>query len=120
MILKQILCLLMNLMKEIYIKSFSKAFLSGLRIATVVLPETMIHSVVSYKFDTDFNTSALSQGALEIYLKRGMFNYHLEKVKQLYTNKMKMLINACSTYLPKCISFTKPKRGFYMTIFLPS
>lgn len=103
----------------IYIKSFSKVFLPGLRIATVVLPETMIGSFVSYKFSTDFNTSALSQGALEIYLKSGMFQYHLENIKQLYTNKMRMLINACSTYLPKYISFTKPKSGFYLIIFLP-
>nr|WP_255289839.1 aminotransferase class I/II-fold pyridoxal phosphate-dependent enzyme [Bacillus cereus] len=103
----------------IYIKSFSKVFLPGLRIATIVLPETMINSFVSYKFSTDFNTSALSQGALEIYLKSGMFQYHLENVKQLYTNKMKMLINTCSIYLTKYISFTKPKGGFYLSIFLP-
>ncbi|EKS7870739.1 GntR family transcriptional regulator [Bacillus cereus] len=57
----------------IYIKSFSKVSLPGLRIATIVLPETMINSFVSYKFSTDFNTSALSQGALEIYLKSDMF-----------------------------------------------
>ena len=104
----------------IYIKSFSKVFLPGLRIATVVLPETMVNSFVRYKFSSDFNTSALSQGALEIYLKSGMFHYHLEKIKQLYINKMKILINACTTYLPNFISFTKPKSGFYLTIFLPS
>ncbi|USK34083.1 PLP-dependent aminotransferase family protein [Bacillus sp. F19] len=104
----------------IYVKSFSKVFLPGLRIATVVLPETMIDSFVRYKFSADFNTSALSQGALEIYLKSGMFHYHLENVKQLYINKMKTLLNACSSYLPSYISFTKPKSGFYLTIFLPS
>ncbi len=104
----------------IYIKSFSKVFLPGLRIATVVLPEKMVNSFIRYKFSSDFNTSALSQGALEIYLKSGMFHYHLEKVKQLYINKMKKLINACATYLPNYISFTKPRSGFYLTIFLPS
>ncbi|KMY49854.1 PLP-dependent aminotransferase family protein [Peribacillus loiseleuriae] len=104
----------------IYVKSFSKVFLPGLRIATVVLPKTMIDSFVRYKFSADFNTSALSQGALEIYLKSGMFHYHLENVKQLYINKMKTLLNACSSYLPSYISFTKPKSGFYLTIFLPS
>ncbi|WP_342601080.1 PLP-dependent aminotransferase family protein [Psychrobacillus sp. FSL H8-0483] len=104
----------------IYVKSFSKVFLPGLRIATVVLPETMIDSFVHYKFSADFNTSTLSQGALEIYLKSGMFHYHLENVKPLYLNKMKRVLNACSTYIPSYISFTKPKSGFYLTIFLPS
>ena len=106
--------------RVIYVKSFSKVFLPGLRIATVVLPEKMIPSFIHYKFSTDFNTSPLSQGALEIYLKSGMFQYHLEKVKKLYTKKMNTLIEACSIYLPTYIQFTKPKSGFYLTIYLPA
>lgn len=105
--------------RVIYVKSFSKVFLPGLRIATVVLPEKMISSFVHYKFSTDFNTSPLSQGALEIYLKNGMFQYHLETVKKLYLNKMNLLIEACALYLPEYVQFTKPKFGFYLTIFLP-
>ena len=106
--------------RVIYVKSFSKVFLPGLRIAAVVLPEKMIPSFINNKFCTDFNTSPLSQGALEIYLKNGMFQYHLEKVKKLYIKKMNTLIEACSLYLPNCVQFTKPKSGFYLTIFLPS
>ncbi|MDI2588546.1 PLP-dependent aminotransferase family protein [Psychrobacillus sp. NEAU-3TGS] len=106
--------------RVIYVKSFSKVFLPGLRIATVVLPEKMISSFVRYKFSTDFNTSPLSQGALEIYLKSGMFQYHLESVKELYIKKMKTLLEACSLYLPNYVQFTKPISGFYLTIFLPS
>lgn len=106
--------------RVIYVKSFSKVFLPGLRIATVVLPEKMISSFVLNKFSADFNTSPLSQGALEIYLKNGMFQYHLEKVKKLYSSKMNLLLEACSLYLPRYVQFTKPKSGFYLTIFLPS
>ena len=106
--------------RVIYVKSFSKVFLPGLRIATVVLPEKMIPSFIHYKFSADFNTSPLSQGALEIYLKNGMFQYHLERVKKLYIKKMTTLLDACSFYLPKYVQFTKPTSGFYLTIFLPS
>ena len=106
--------------RVIYVKSFSKVFLPGLRIATVVLPEEMIPTFVNYKFSTDFISSPLSQGALEIYLKNGMFQYHLESVKKLYLKKMKSLVEACSRYLPNYVQFTNPKSGFYLTIFLPS
>jgi DNA-binding transcriptional MocR family regulator len=105
--------------RVIYVKSFSKVFLPGLRIATVVLPETMIPTFLHNKFSADFNTSPLSQGALEIYLKNGMFQYHLENVQKLYRKKMNLLIEACSLYLPEDVQFTKPKSGFYLTIFLP-
>lgn len=55
--------------RVIYIKSFSKIFLPGLRIAAIVLPSLMNSNFLRYKFSSDFNSSALSQGALEIYLK---------------------------------------------------
>lgn len=106
--------------RVIYVKSFSKVFLPGLRVATVVLPEKMIPAFIRNKFSTDFNTSPLSQGALEIYLKNGMFQYHLESVKTLYIKKMNILLEACSSYLPNYVQYTKPKSGFYLTIFLPS
>lgn len=106
--------------RVIYVKSFSKVFVPGLRIATVILPEAMVDSFINYKFVSDFNTSTLSQGALEIYLKSGMFHYHVDNVKKLYINKMNILLNACSSYLPDYIEFTKPQGGLYLTIFLPS
>lgn len=106
--------------RVIYVKSFSKVFVPGLRIATVILPEAMVDQFVQYKFIADFNTSTLSQGALEIYIKSGMFHYHIDNVKKLYINKMTILLNACSSYLPSYIKFTKPKGGLYLTIFLPS
>ncbi|MBD8038422.1 PLP-dependent aminotransferase family protein [Solibacillus sp. A46] len=106
--------------RVIYVKSFSKVFLPGLRIATVVLPEKMITGFVHKKFSVDFITSPLSQGALEIYLKNGMFQYHLESVKKLYKKKMNILLEACSKNLPDYVQYTRPKSGFYLTLFLPS
>lgn len=105
--------------RVIYIKSFSKIFLPGLRIATVVLPPLMINNFLRYKFSSDFNSSALSQGALEIYLKSGMFNSHLKKIKELYRSKMQSLLDACELLLPANTHFSKPASGFYLSISLP-
>ncbi|WP_175639224.1 aminotransferase-like domain-containing protein [Metabacillus schmidteae] len=105
--------------RVIYIKSFSKIFLPGLRMAGVVLPSSMLNSFLRYKFSTDFNSSALSQGALEIYLKSGMFDRHLKKIKKVYHRKMQILQEACELLLPDYTSFTKPTSGFYLSITLP-
>lgn len=103
----------------IYIKSFSKVFLPGLRVATVVLPTIMMNHFLRYKFSADFNSSVLSQGALEIYLKSGMFNSHIKTIKALYVGKMKALQEACESLLPSHTNFTKPVSGFYLSIVLP-
>ncbi|MGE7090281.1 PLP-dependent aminotransferase family protein [Lysinibacillus sp. NPDC048646] len=105
--------------RVIYIKSFSKIFLPGLRIATAVLPKQMVDNFLRFKFTSDFNSSALSQGALEIYLKSGMFNSHLKKIKELYHSKMQILQEACELLLPANTHFSKPTSGFYLSIYLP-
>ncbi|MDL4839838.1 aminotransferase-like domain-containing protein [Aquibacillus rhizosphaerae] len=105
--------------RVIYIKSFSKIFLPGLRIATVVLPTIMVNNFLRYKFSSDFNSSAISQGALEIYLKSGMFTNHLKKIKELYHTKINRLQEACELLLPANTYFTKPTSGFYLSIRLP-
>lgn len=105
--------------RVIYIKSFSKIFLPGLRIATIILPQIMSSHFSRYKFTADFNNSVLSQGALEIYLKNGMFQSHIKKIKELYFGKMKHLQEACELLLPNNTIYTKPASGFYLTIYLP-
>ncbi|MFJ7185882.1 aminotransferase-like domain-containing protein [Lysinibacillus xylanilyticus] len=105
--------------RVIYIKSFSKVFLPGLRVASLVLPKIMSNNFLRYKFTADFNSSVLSQGALEIYLKNGMFNSHIKKIKELYYRKMKHLQGACKLLLPNNTQYTKPSSGFYLTISLP-
>jgi DNA-binding transcriptional MocR family regulator len=105
--------------RVIYIKSFSKIFLPGLRIAAVVLPSLMNSNFLRYKFSSDFNSSALSQGALEIYLKSGMFTSHLKKIKEVYHTKMQTLVEACDSLLPAHTHFSKPTSGFYLSISLP-
>ncbi|MDQ6595311.1 PLP-dependent aminotransferase family protein [Bacillus salipaludis] len=105
--------------RVIYIKSFSKVFLPGLRIAGVVLPTIMIKNFLRYKFSADFNSSVLSQGALDIYLKSGMYNSHLKKIKEVYFNKLQLLKSSCEELLPQDTYFTKPDSGFYLSIYLP-
>lgn len=106
--------------RVLYVKSFSKIFLPGLRIATVVLPKQMVDTFLRYKHSSDLNSPALSQGALEIYLRSGMLNSHLKKIKELYRSKMQILQEACELYLPANTQFSNPTSGFYLSIYLPN
>ncbi|MEK4301558.1 PLP-dependent aminotransferase family protein [Oceanobacillus sp. FSL W8-0428] len=105
--------------RVIYIKSFSKVFLPGMRIASIVVPDRMKSEFIKYKFTSDFNSPAISQGAFEIYLKSGMFHTHIEKIKKLYKNKLDILLEACKTYFDDSIKYSKPNNGFFICIYLP-
>jgi DNA-binding transcriptional MocR family regulator len=98
--------------KVIYIRTFSKTLMPGLRLGIAVLPNILVNTFAEYKRCADLSTSILSQGALEIYIKSGMFTSHLRKVKKLYSERMSCLKKACQTYLPPEIKPAIPQTGF--------
>ncbi|UOK56533.1 hypothetical protein MGI18_16630 [Bacillus sp. OVS6] len=73
--------------RVIYTKSFSKTLLPGLRLGLIVMPEAIKAEFLQVKFAADVHTPVLTQGALEIYLKNGMFDAHISKIRQTYHKK---------------------------------
>ncbi|WP_072331319.1 MULTISPECIES: PLP-dependent aminotransferase family protein [unclassified Paenibacillus] len=73
----------------IYLKSFSKIIFPGLRVGAIVLPERLLGTFHAYKIYPD--TSLLSQAALEVYIKNGMYERHKHKIGSLYESRMRAL-----------------------------
>ncbi|MFP4977937.1 PLP-dependent aminotransferase family protein [Paenibacillus sp. CN-4] len=80
----------------IYVKSFSKIIFPGLRVGCIVLPERLLDTFLAYKNHSD--TSLLSQAALEIYIKNGMFERHKQKIGTLYASRMRALKESVDRY----------------------
>lgn len=105
--------------RVVYIKTFSKVLLPGLRVAVAVLPKLLVNVFREYKHWSDLNTPLLSQGALEIYLSSGLFDAHLKKVRSLYETRMNRLKQLADTRSSSSIRWHLPsKGGFYAGIEL--
>jgi DNA-binding transcriptional MocR family regulator len=102
--------------RVVYIKSFSKVLLPGLRIAAVVLPKILRNTFEKYKRWMDLNTSVLSQGALEIYIKNGMFKANKKRIQKIYAERMKTLKAASKEIKITDIKWHIPDTGFYACI----
>lgn len=85
--------------RVIYLKSYSKIMFPGLRIGVAVLPEKLIEGFQQYKKITDIDSSMISQAALEIYIKSGMFERHQTKVKQSYFTRAEQLYQSLEKHL---------------------
>lgn len=105
--------------RVVYLKSFSKTLLPGLRIGAAIIPRFLINTFSEYKRCADLNTSVLSQGALEVYLKSGMFESHVGKIKTLYQERMRELKQACGKAMPSEIKWFIPETGFFAYCELP-
>ncbi|MFS0916636.1 PLP-dependent aminotransferase family protein [Brevibacillus sp. 179-C 1.1 NHS] len=105
--------------RVLYVKSFSKIMLPGLRLATVVLPPSLMETFRLFKASCDSSTAVLSQAALELYLNCGMYDHHAALVRERYHQRMKTLEDCCRRYLPPQLHAQIGTGGIFSRILLP-
>jgi len=105
--------------KVIYIKTYSKTLLPGLRVAAAIVPKALSYVFLEYKNLCDKSTSVISQGALEIFLSSGMFRKYQKKMKAIYESKMDLFREAYRKYGIADIPAYVPASGFFVYMELP-
>ncbi len=96
----------------IYVKSFSKAFLPGIRLGLVVLPPKLLASFTKQKRAHDLNTAVLSQGALEMFIASGMYDRHTQRCRRVYQKKCKLATSILGTLDHPKVVVLLPTDGF--------
>ncbi|WP_035172806.1 MocR-like pyridoxine biosynthesis transcription factor PdxR [Caldanaerobius polysaccharolyticus] len=101
----------------IYLKSFSKIFMPGLRLAFLSLPQKLSGEVIAAKHITDISTAGLTQRAFDLFLRKGLWKKNLEYIKKIYRSQMMYVCEKLK--LIKEIQFEKPRGGLYLWLQLP-
>lgn len=104
----------------IYLRSFSKVMMPGLRLAAADVPDSLVPLLQLHKHTADLSTSVLSQGVLEIYMKSGMYAHHAKQMKSLYNHRMKKLGEISRRLLPQESLYSiHASGGLFTAIRLP-
>ncbi len=103
----------------VYIRSFSKTFMPGLRMGAAVLPESIVESVTKLKKLSDLNTSRLPQAALDIFIKSGMYEKQVKKVRKSYEAKLNKAREILLSLSPSELSWHVPEYGIFIWLRLP-
>lgn len=103
----------------IYIKSFSKIFLPGFRIAFMVLPDAIINRVMAAKHTSDISSSGLVQRTFDLLLRQGLWEKHLEGMRQVYLKKYQLFSEILEAGLPKAVDVKFPGGGLNFWLALP-
>lgn len=101
----------------IYVKSFSKLFMPGLRLGFMVLPKQIQDKIENAKWYSDISTSPLTQRAFDIYLRSGEWKVHLEQLKSIYRIRHDVMESVLLRH-KDIFDFTPPRGGltFWISI----
>lgn len=103
--------------RVIYIKSFSKIFLPGIRLGYMICPKIFKESIQNSKVNTDIATSSLMQRALDLYIKGGMWKEYINVLNKVYKDRY-MFMKEYLFQLKEYIEFYSPDGGLHFYIKL--
>lgn len=103
----------------IYIKSFSKIFMPGLRIAFLNMPECLSKKLLQVKYIADISTSGFTQRIFDIYLREGLWQKHVGDIRRIYSAQFDFAYNTARQYLPATVSWRNPRGGLSFWLKLP-
>jgi DNA-binding transcriptional MocR family regulator len=104
--------------RVIYIKSFSKIFLPGIRIGYLITPERFKEQIQNSKIDTDISTSSLMQRALQLYIEKGFWKDYINYLNVIYKEKYLFMKEKLEEVLSDTVCFKPPGGGlnFYIKL----
>lgn len=105
--------------RVIYIKSFSKILMPGLRLGFMVLPKAVLTRVISAKYTADVETSGFIQRAFELFIRNGEWEKHVSKMHAIYKKRYMTMLNCSNRYLKGKLSFSAPNGGLNFWYRLP-
>lgn len=104
--------------RVVYIKSFSKIFLPGIRLGYIIAPSIFSESIQNSKINTDIATSTLMQRVLEMYIKEGYWIEYINNLKEEYEKRYNLMKELIFNELKDYVIANDPKGGlsFYLKL----
>ncbi len=106
--------------RVIYISTFSKMLMPGLRVGFLVAEGPVFDGLVRFKHASDLATSSLVQRALEAYVTVGRYQAHLRRSSQELRRRRDAMVHAIRQYLPGGVHMDVPQGGLFLWLQLPN
>jgi DNA-binding transcriptional MocR family regulator len=102
-----------------YSSSFSKTIAPGLRVGYAVVPEALASELEDLVASTYITPALLAQATVYEFLRRGLFEPNLERVRGLLRARRDAMLEALDRELAGRARWNRPEGGYFLWLELP-
>jgi len=105
--------------RVIYVSTFSKTIFPSLRVGCLVLPTELIDIYTIARALNDVHSSLIEQAILTEFIAEGHFARHVRRMRTLYEERQKILVEECEKHLGDLLEVKKADAGMHLVGWLP-
>jgi len=102
-----------------YSSSFSKTIAPGLRVGYAIVPEALASELEDLVASTYITPALLAQATVYEFLRRGLFEPNLERVRDLLRTRRDAMLEALVRELAGRARWNRPEGGYFLWLELP-
>jgi len=105
--------------RVIYLATFSKVIYPGLRLAYMVVPESLVESFQTGLSELYRGGQYLTQAVLADFIAEGHFVAHIRRMRQLYARRRQALLGAIRQHFGEQLPIHDGAAGLHLVLGLP-
>jgi len=102
--------------RVIYVGTFSKVLFPPLRLGYIVVPADLLERFSAVRQSMDLCPSPASQAVLAEFIREGRFGSHIRKMRQLYSDRRRILVSEIQRQLGSSCRIVGDEAGMHLTI----
>jgi 2-aminoadipate transaminase len=106
--------------RVIFLGSFSKTLVPGMRLGWAVADPEIIGRIGLLKTAADTQTSTLNMAAAAAFLERFDLDAHIAEVNVVYRRKRDLMLGIIEEQFPPSVEFTRPQGGLFTWLTFPN
>jgi 2-aminoadipate transaminase len=105
--------------RVVYLGSFSKILVPGLRLGWAVASHELTQELGLLKLAVDTQCSTINMHAVSMYLRQHDIDAHIQTLRATYRRKRDVMLNAIAREFPAEIRYTRPQGGLFTWLTFP-
>ncbi len=103
----------------IYLSTFSKTLVPGLRLAWVIAPKEIILKLVQAKQGSDLHTSTFNQYVVQEVCKDNFLDRHIPIIRNVYRERRDLMMELIDELFPDEVKYVRPQGGLFLWLTTP-